>query len=299
MHEKIEILPVSLLHQHRGLVDELKGLAENLGLEFGWHYLLDLTWIISQMRLDKGVRIMDAGAGVGVMQWYLAQKGVEVVSVDRLDRSHLPLRFRLRFQVQGMRKGDLAPVLRSNRYREGQERSLIQRVAINAKEVLKTGLPGRAPGRVVIYNQDLQRLADIRDDSLDYVVAVSALEHNPPENLNRVVVELMRVLKPGGRLLVTLGAARDQDWFHEPSKGWCYTEATLRDVFDLSSRAPSNYDRYDELFAALQNSAELREDLAAFYARSGENGMPWGLWDPQYQPVGVCKVKPERQYKVS
>ena len=31
--------------------------------------------------------------------------------------------------------------------------------------------------------------------------------------------------------------------------------------------------------------------LAAFYARSGDNGMPWGKWDPQYQPVGVCKVK--------
>jgi hypothetical protein len=35
----------------------------------------------------------------------------------------------------------------------------------------------------------------------------------------------------------------------------------------------------------------LRDNLASFYGRSGENGMPWGVWDPRYQPVGVCKVK--------
>lgn len=295
MHEKIEILPVSLLEEHGALVNELKALAENLGLEFGWHYLLDLTWIISQMSLDSGVRVMDAGAGVGVMQWYLAQKGAEVVSVDRLDRAHLPLRFRLRYRVQGVREQDLETVFQSNRYRGGEEQSLAQRLATNAKDILKTGLPRRAPGRVLVYRQDLQRLTHIGDDSLDYVVAVSALEHNPPEDLKPVLAELMRVLKPQGRLLVTLGAAREQDWFHEPSKGWCYTETTLRDAFNISPHAPSNYNRYDELFAALQNCAELRDNLAAFYARSGDNGMPWGVWDPQYQPVGVCKVKQARE----
>jgi len=36
---------------------------------------------------------------------------------------------------------------------------------------------------------------------------------------------------------------------------------------------------------------ELRDHLAEFYFLSGDNGMPWGKWDPQYQPVGVCKVK--------
>lgn len=291
MHAKIEILPVSLLEEHRALVEEMKELAESLGLEFGWHYLLDLTWIISQMSLGPGLRVMDAGAGLGVMQWYLAQHGAEVMSVDRLNRAHLPLRFRLRYQVQGLREQDLEPVFRSSRYRDGQGQSLARRLASNAKDILKTGLPRRAPGRVLVYHQDLQCLTDIGDDSLDYVVAVSALEHNPPENLKPVVAELMRVLKPGGRLLVTLGAAREQDWFHEPSKGWCYTETTLREAFDLPPGVPSNYEHYEQLFVALQNCAELRDNLAGFYARSGDNGMPWGVWDPQYQPVGVCKVK--------
>jgi ubiquinone/menaquinone biosynthesis C-methylase UbiE len=106
-----------------------------------------------------------------------------------------------------------------------------------------------------------------------------------------VVQELMRVLKPGGVLLATLTAGKDQDWWHEASSGWCYTDHTLRQLFDLPLDAPSNYGRYDELFAALKDCAELRDNLASFYFRSEDKGMPGGVWDPQYQPVGVCKVK--------
>lgn len=53
----------------------------------------------------------------------------------------------------------------------------------------------------------------------------------------------------------------------------------------------SNYDRYDELFEALRGCSELRDNLPDFYFKSGNNGIPWGVWDPRYQPVGVVKVK--------
>jgi ubiquinone/menaquinone biosynthesis C-methylase UbiE len=102
----------------------------------------------------------------------------------------------------------------------------------------------------------------------------------------------MRVLKPDGKLIATMAAAREEDWFHELSKGWCYSEATLREIFDLSSDCPSNYDRYDELFESLRNCNELCDNLADSYFQSGNNGMPWGIWDPKYQPVGVVKIKP-------
>jgi SAM-dependent methyltransferase len=150
----------------------------------------------------------------------------------------------------------------------------------------------RSPGQVLIYNQDLENLVDIPDGALEAVVAVSALEHNQPEGLQRIVAEIMRVLKPGGRLLATLGAHPDGDWWHAPSSGWCYSEASLRRLFALDPDASSNYGCYDELFASLCANAELREGLAEFYFRSGENGMPWGHWDPQYLPVGVLKIKP-------
>ena len=287
MQDTTEILSVELLDKNRSTVNALKKLARSLGLEFGWHYLLDLTWIIQNLGDIRGKRLMDAGAGTGVLQWYLAEKGAEVLSVDRASRSQLPLRFRKHFHVRGLRKQDLTPasqVISARIHQSG---------GVTALERDLRYLPRtkRISGSVIIYNQDLKTLTDIPDASVDAVAAVSALEHNTPESLPLVVSELMRVLKPGGLLLATLGAARDQDWFHEPSYGWNYTDASLRELFDLPPATSSNYARYDELFNALKECAELRKGLASFYSRSGDNGMPWGKWDPQYQPVGVCKVK--------
>jgi len=305
--EKIELLSVDLLDQQRPLVEALKNLARSLGIEFGWHYLLDLTWIITQLGPVLGKHIMDAGAGTGILQWHLAQQGAQVISVDRLSRALLPLRFRKRFNVQGLRTGveqDLAPswqVFTSRFSGKAGIPAMVSEIATatlaQAKDILGIAVSftgtetRRSPGQVLVYNQDLKNLADIQDGSLDAVVAVSALEHNTPEGLQQVVVELMRVLKPGGKLIATLCAAPDQDRWHAASSGWCYTDASLRRLFYLPPETPSNYNHYNELFSALVSCTELRDNLAAFYFRSGDNGMPWGKWDPQYIPVGVCKIK--------
>jgi len=109
MQDKIEIISVSILDTQRAIVNEFKQLAQELGLEFGWHYLLDLTWIVKELREIKGKKIIDAGAGIGLMQWYLADHDAVVYSVDRMSRENLPLPYRARFNVQGMRIKDLTP----------------------------------------------------------------------------------------------------------------------------------------------------------------------------------------------
>lgn len=289
-YQSIQLLPVSLLDENRPTVEALKQLAASLGLEFGWHYLLDLTWVIKNLGPLKNKFIMDAGAGTGILQWYLAALGAEVLSVDRGSRAALPVRFRSRYSVVGLRQSP-EPDLLSTGQLFANSLDSPKKILVQARDLLSGLGIEKAPGRIIIYNQDLKTLTDVLDNSLDAIVAISALEHNTPDSLPVVVAELMRVLKPGGILLATLCAGRDQDWFHEPSSGWCYTDASLKRLFGLPENADSNYARYDELFEGLRNCAELRDNLAAFYARSGDNGMPWGKWDPQYQPVGVCKIK--------
>ena len=292
--ESIQILPVELLDQNRSTVESLKKLAAGLGIGLGWHYLLDLSWMLDRLGDVTSKHILDAGAGSGLMQWALAERGAEVISVDRGSRAELSLRFRAAYHVEGMRPQDLAPA------RSVFTRNLNQAVGLGLKTVaalrglaglIKISLPKSAPGKVIIYNTDLSDMRLVSDNSMDAVVAVSALEHNQPKDLPGVVKELMRVLRPGGILLATLGAARDEDWFHQPSQGWCYTSQTLAQLFNLPADVSSNYDRYDEIFSTLKNCAELRDNLAPFYFQSGNNGMPWGVWDPQYPPVGLCKVK--------
>jgi SAM-dependent methyltransferase len=294
MPAKIEILSVDLLDENRLLVNNLRSLASSLGLEFGWHYLLDLVWVINQLSLDKpSLDILDAGAGVGVMQWYLAEHGMHVISVDRVDRRNMSLRFRGRFRVCGLRPQDLNSVLRTVYQgitsRGTPLRNVFRDLAYSILGIFRRGV-STVRGSVTIYHQDLLSLKDIPDNSLDAVVSISALEHNSPQDLVLVVAELVRVLKPSGKLLATLGAG-DRDWFHQPSKGWCYTAESLRRLFDLPRDTPDNYSRHEELLAALCNCVELHDNLAGFYFHSGDNGMPWGQWNPQYQPVGVCKAK--------
>jgi ubiquinone/menaquinone biosynthesis C-methylase UbiE len=293
--EKIEILPVDLLVRHPEVVRSIRSLARSTRLEIGWHYLLDLTWIITNLGAVTGMKFLDAGAGIGLMQWCLIERGAaEVISADRTSRSNMPLILRSRYHMHGLREGDLGPAWKvvkdnvQNSHGSARARSFL----IGSSELGLSVLPKRFPGLVIIYNQDLTSMPEIPDNSLDAVVAVSALEHNSPEGLQKVVAEIMRKLKPGGKLLATLCAGKGKDWFHEASQGWCYTDATLRRLFDLPADTPSNYSRHDELLEALRNCTELRENLAKFYSRSGDNGMPWGKWDPQYQPVGVYKIKP-------
>jgi SAM-dependent methyltransferase len=245
----------------------------------------------------RGKNILDAGAGTGLIQWYLAQEGARVISVDRVSRADLSMRFRAQYHVRGMRPEDLTRarrMVRSNIRAADGLRAKSLRTARGIGGMVNSAIPTKPEGVVVIYNQDLGHLDLVADNSQDAVVAVSALEHNDPDNLPQVLDELERVLKPGGAMLATLGSARDADWLHEPSKGWCYTEPSLRRLFQLSADAPSNYQEYDRLFEELKSCESLRLGLARFYFQSADNGMPWGEWDPRYQPVGVVKVKPSQ-----
>lgn len=55
---------------------------------------------------------------------------------------------------------------------------------------------------------------DVPNNSVDYIVSISALEHNETiDNVKNVYLELMRVLKPGGSMLITLPASFEEDWF--------------------------------------------------------------------------------------
>ena len=290
MSEKIELLPIDLLDQNRDLVIELRKLAASLGLDFGWHYLLDLTWTILQLGPVENRRILDAGAGTGILQWYLAEHGAQVVSVDRSSRSLLPVRFRRRYNCQGLRPEDLEAISRVFKNDWTHHASWSRRLGSLARDFKGLFTSPVSPGKVWIYNHDLSELCDLPDNSFEAVVSISALEHNPPENLPNVVNELCRVLKPGGPLVATLTASAKEDRWHAPSAGWCYSSESLQRLFGLSAQTPRNYADYDRLFAALKDCSELREHLAGFYFKSDQNGMPWGIWDPQYMPVGVCKI---------
>lgn len=295
-HEaRIELLGTQWLDSEHETVESFRRLARRLGIELGWHYPVDLAWVADKLRAPSGLTILDAGAGMGALQWWLADHGAVVISADRQDRSEVSPRFRASYRIEGMDAGSLRP-LQMVACRRLQDRSLglARRYAGWARavggRVLEDRWPKR-PGTVIIYHSDLTSLARLSDESVDAVVSVSALEHNDLKSLAVIIDELWRVLRPGGIMLLTVSASQNLDWYHSPSSGWCLTERSLRRYFRIPARCPSNFESYATLLSELKASHKLQAWLSPLYARSGQNGMPWGVWDPKYVPVGILKVK--------
>ena len=295
LQDKLELISVDMLEEDRVLANELKCLNYSLGFASGWHYLLDWIWTIRQLNEIEGKKILDAGAGIGLLQWYLASHSAEVLSVDRGDRKIIPFHLLQHFNVFPYTSNDNFLTLReffTSSIKEFPIRGWLKAFLRGALGAVRTRLWKQAPGLVWFYGKDLQTLSDIPDNSVDYVVSISALEHNSHDELHRVVNELERVLKPGGAMIVTVSAARDVDWYFEPASAWCYTDTTLRGIFRLPPYASSNYSQYDDLLEKLRDSKELKSNMTWYYYYSPRSGMPWGIWKPKYQPVGIVKVKP-------
>ncbi len=294
--DSLTLLGPSLLDRHAELKHEFIRISRSLHVPIGWHYLMDLVWAANEIRAIQPhpARVLDAGAGVGLMQWWLAKNGVEVVSVDRTSRS-IGRRMRAWTHVVGLaeelptlRRGALTRLRRVGH--PGGASSAREIAGVLRDLVLGDPTHGEA-GQIRILEADLGAMSALEDESVDAIVSISSLEHNAREALPQVVAELMRVLRPGGRFIATVGAAGDDDWYHEPSAGWCFSEATLRSIFGLSADCSSNFQNYEAILADVRVSAELRDNLAPFYFRSGSNGMPWGRWDPKYLSVGIAMRK--------
>jgi SAM-dependent methyltransferase len=328
MGNKIEILSMDYFSSYRKETEFVERLKECLGKEIGWHYLLDLAWIMREVRsLKQGSLVMDAGGGNGLTQLILSEMGYNVINAD-FSNPVLSQNVNDRYGNIMSYLNNPGDVKYDNRYtrhlNQAHNIPIDQRGSVGhedypqnrdevlsyigkkkkpAKNLLLPEKRGAIPyylknnvdekcGSVFLYKCDLKNMELIPDNFLDGIVSISALEHNDHEDFRKCVKELLRVIKPGGKLAITICASQDDDWFHEASKGWCYSETSLRALFQLSSDVPSNFSEKDELFRKLrEQDNELYKRLASFHFKSGKNGMPWGVWDPSYQPVGVVKIK--------
>lgn len=295
MNSKIELLSTDILINMKNYVNQFRHLSEDLDKELGWHYLLDLAWSVNHLPPFPNKLILDAGAGDGIMQWWLAEQGADVISVDKLSRFRIADKYRNRYKIKGWCRKDLSPILSIRDILPSRKISrlhLYPSKLINTSKKLIFSLNSKKKGGTIfLHNCDISNMINIPDETVDEIVSISSLEHNSPKDLYKIINELMRVLKPGGRIVATLGASKEKDWFHKPSRGWCFTEKTLKNIFDLPINSESNFEQYDEYFQRIIECIELRDNLAGFYFRSNENGMPWGVWDPMYLPVGVVKYK--------
>ncbi len=277
MRDKIELLRDSLIDDYKDFALDVLGISSRLGRGLGWHYLLDLIWILKELDGDDKV-VLDAGGGTGLTQFLLADLGYNVISADvsYRDKPHFAN------NMYNIKKTGTSEYI-DHPYLQWHE--LLQKGDKDRKDEIKEDLP-----TIIFYHTDLEKMPVLDSESVDVIVSVSALEHNPPEKLPPVLKEMERVLKPGGRMLITLSAAEENS-FHEPSFSWLMNEKGLIDNFDLGEDTISDFSDFSSAFKELKNSERLKRWLGTYYFQGGKNGMPWGIWEPEYQPVGIVRYK--------
>ena len=286
----IELLDLSLLEENRRQVEYIYALAEEFHVPLGWHYILDIIWILNNIhQLNSSAIILDAGAGQGILQYILAKRGFKVASVDFLPRTPPP--FWKTVSVADKTSFDHAYLkFMIEECYGGFFKTLNDRIRVH-REKMKTLLKS-GDETIIFYRSDLKQLRFLDDASVDCVVSVSALEHNEISDARSTILECERVLKCGGNMVVTVSASLQDDWFHEQSKGWCWSERRLQSIFGLRPETRSNFCDKEAIFDRIrQEQNELHRKLASIYFRSGNNGMPWGKWIPKYLPVGIFKMK--------
>jgi hypothetical protein len=268
---ELKLLSVDLPTREHVVLREFCEKPRQLSIGLGSHHLPDLSWAARLLEPRQGMWALDAGAGVGPMQWWLAERRVNVLNVGRALCHDMPLRLRAPHSVGGFGNGDFgsSPAPRLGSFRPPRSPRCWYR---HPEKVVDSFAPWPSWTRHRVGRW-----------------AVFIFWRAPTET--RDVAGLLRVLRPGKKLGTTFGATKDGDWLHERPKMWCLTKATLHRALSLPSDCPSNFGNYDWLSPQLRNSLALRSRLDKLCFLSGDNGTLGGVWDPKCMPVGVMRTK--------
>jgi ubiquinone/menaquinone biosynthesis C-methylase UbiE len=310
--DKIELLQESLIEENPELAMDILAASTRVGVPLGWHYVLDLIWLLKEIDVEKPATILDAGAGGGLMQYLLADLGYQVISADMVVRDpRSDLRRLYEFDTMGTNQEidhDFLDHLGvAKKPGTNSQKTLIERIKKPLRLIRNTfrqkptstivteTVPDQlsiTPGKqatIFLYRCDLKNMQKLPDSSVDAVVSVSAIEHNPPEISKKIMQELERVTKPEGSILITVSAGKTGITTHPESHSYVLDETALLDTYNLVNPG-SNFSDFDSIFERMTRSKYLQRWLSSMYYNDGKNGMPWGIWAPSYLPVGIRKT---------
>jgi 2-polyprenyl-3-methyl-5-hydroxy-6-metoxy-1,4-benzoquinol methylase len=126
---------------------------------------IEYPWMASRMWNSAGQRILDLGAGVNVLPIWLADRGAEVVTVD------------------------YHPIVRDPK----------DRLFWNEWGFLDFAYFDE---RITSHHQDMTLFSD--EQGFDVIYSISAIEHMPSITRREIIARLPGLLRPEGRLLLTL-----------------------------------------------------------------------------------------------
>lgn len=255
MINRIELLHASLLCDE-GKLQELTRWLRAMDRPNGWHYDLDHIWTLHELAtagIKPGATIVDAGAGQGIMQYVLAARGYNVISLDFSPRTP-PARTRGIFRIVG--EGDAVITYKHSymtfiNYGTTPAEGLGKRLTLRKLRKIPE-LPGRFFRTARSYFSHLRERflrnhdqygqityvrapfhdVPLESGSADAVISISAIEHADIQLFDSNIKSLLRLLKPGAPMLLTTSATPEQQSTYDRKvSGWCFSRSSLADYF--------------------------------------------------------------------
>ncbi|MBW4549822.1 MAG: class I SAM-dependent methyltransferase [Aphanocapsa sp. GSE-SYN-MK-11-07L] len=283
-------------------------LKETGRTQLGWHYITDLTWIYSRVNnWSRNLKILDAGGGHGPVQFLLAEMGFHVTNIDMAlfepptaycDRYQINLKTLPSFKPTSYKefisteKGNISfgrvlknLVKQTSLYKFCNSRYY---TASHSKWRSSTHLSDVSLGSIQWTIGNLCKMPEIPSGQFDAVVSLSAWEHIPYQDLDVALAEISRVLKPDSLWAVTTsGTEQPGTWWHDQSQSNCFSISDLEKHFGAKKQRVQNP---AEILDKYRRCSYLKQNLAEFYKKSDKFGMPLGIWEPRYIPVGLSSL---------
>jgi ubiquinone/menaquinone biosynthesis C-methylase UbiE len=255
MTNEIKLLSANLLNDEIKL-SEILYWHRVMNRPNGWHYDLDQIWILNELEkfgILPGATIVDAGAGQGVMQYMLAARGYNVISLDFSPRTR-PSRSIGIFKIFGEGDADITyqhPYMKFISYGGSARLSLTGKLKFeNLKKIPL--LPKRIFRRLrsvsfymyerfvknhdsygkITYLRAPFHEVPMESSCVDAVISISAIEHADIKLFHENIKELTRLLRPAAPFLLTTSATIEKEnTYHEKTSGWCFSLASLKKFF--------------------------------------------------------------------
>ena len=278
---KVTLLDIKLLENE--LLDEFSYWSQLIKWIPGWHYDLDMSWLlkkIESLNLKKGSTILDAGAGQGIMQYILASRGFNIVSLD-FSKRKIPNILKKKFNI----------VLHDQESLD-YKHSYQEFIQFEPDNIFKLDRIKKLfyPQHVFykIKRNFLSLLADKKyknnssfdfgsiefvrasfhdipfdNNYFDAVISTSAIEHSDFNLLDQNINELTRVAKKsGGVFITTSGTNKSADIYDDETGGWCFCSKTIS---KYASNSEEEYSKYQTIDNNIIESDIIRSRIDSYY----------------------------------
>ncbi|ABO18043.1 class I SAM-dependent methyltransferase [Prochlorococcus marinus] len=254
--KSFDILSPRKLFSQINNLREIKYWSKVLNRPNGWHYDLDIIWILNKLieyDIKPGGWILDAGAGQGLLQFILASRGYNVISYDYSDRDVL-FRAKSIFQITNEKKEiEFKHKYMANiKYAPKNSNinsifSYIKRCGL--KVFLKNGFDwlvnflifcyefiskrNKNYGSIVMRRGSFQDLSKF-NFKVDAIVSLSAIEHCDKEQIKECLEQMFRKVSKGPMLITTSINSLTEDSYENYFCSWTFGKNSLLELFNVS-----------------------------------------------------------------